>query len=116
MAGTLSVDEANPNKATAPSFWMSCLAFSPEILASFLSSSVISLILLPLTPPASLTFLKYAKAPLRISLPSSALPPVSGADWPTMMSAAVAAAEQPRATAVNAATSKPIYRDVITAS
>src|SRR5256885_10265795 len=61
---------------------MRTLAFSPERLASFASSSVTSWILRPLTPPASLTFLKYAFAPSRMSSPNSLLLPLRGPDCP----------------------------------
>ncbi len=57
-------------------------------LASLLSSSVTSFTFFSLTPPTSFTSLKLASAPFRITNPRSALPPASGADWLTTISAA----------------------------
>src|SRR5712671_799968 len=68
---------------------MNVLVFSTQRLASYLSSRVLSSILLPYTPPWALTESKYALVPMFIWIPNWAAGPEKAADWPSRIDLAV---------------------------
>ena len=57
-------------------------AFSPASLGSNLSSSVISLICSPCTPPRAFTWSRYRRTPTSVSPTLAATGPVTAVVWP----------------------------------